>query len=156
MERDYHTAMNVIKASGSLPPKGEAVVSQRYYLADAEFLVGLEGEIAILSKASRAIKNPVWALCLGRKAFPPSEPIWLKDGLQEGIGLEEALTRHPIKKPARASLIPTVRLVLEVPAEEAEAVRVDWPLSFSERHFTVRHVKTVFVQRESLQEQEED
>src|SRR5438552_4458096 len=49
MKRDYHTAgggkingqpYGVAKASGAKP---EAVVSTRYYLADADFLVGLEG-----------------------------------------------------------------------------------------------------------------
>lgn len=36
---DYHTVMDGIKSSGS---KGDTVISQRYYVADADYLVGLE------------------------------------------------------------------------------------------------------------------
>src|SRR5207248_4205529 len=40
LARDFHTALDVIKADGS---GTTTVVSNRYYLADADFLVGLDG-----------------------------------------------------------------------------------------------------------------
>src|ERR1700680_4262880 len=43
--RDYHTAQDISKGEGKGAP---TVVSERYYLADADFLVGLEGERNLL------------------------------------------------------------------------------------------------------------
>src|SRR5690606_24078490 len=39
--RDYHTAQNVIKADGS--GLQETALSQRHFIADATYLIGLEG-----------------------------------------------------------------------------------------------------------------
>src|SRR5579862_7115194 len=76
--RDYHTAQNVLRAGGGL---AETVLSTRHYLADARFLVGMEGtEVAFLEQLEAALHNPVWTLCLGRKSFPLSEPPYLPDG----------------------------------------------------------------------------
>jgi len=70
-ERDYHTAMDVIKADGT---KGGTVVSHRDYLADAIFTVGLESlEKHLLDEIAEAVRNPTWTLFLGRKAFCLSE-----------------------------------------------------------------------------------
>src|SRR5271163_1612698 len=47
--RDYHTAENCRKADGTMPQWSKRFVeSERFYLADADFLVGLEGERAFL------------------------------------------------------------------------------------------------------------
>src|SRR5262245_60630235 len=45
--RDFHTALEVIKADGSRPA---TVVSHRFYLADAVFLAGLEGLETLLEQ----------------------------------------------------------------------------------------------------------
>ena len=85
LQKDYHTAggsrhddYGVIKASGA---KGDTVVSHRYYLADADFLVGLEsGSEELLQQLETALANPHWQLFLGRKSFVPSLPVcswWL-------------------------------------------------------------------------------
>lgn len=55
--------------------KGETMLSRREYLADASFLVALQGEPEIISELAKAIKKPVWAPFLGRKSCPPSRPI---------------------------------------------------------------------------------
>src|SRR5437867_10391967 len=66
-ERDYHTALDVIKADGS---GTDTVVSRRDYLADASFTVGLESENEdLLEEIAKALCNPTWTLFLGRKAF---------------------------------------------------------------------------------------
>ena len=83
MKRDYQTA-----GGGTLPDgspygvrrandaRGDTVLSDRYYLADADFLVGLEsGDAALLRRLHDALQNPVWQLYLGRKAFVPSVPV---------------------------------------------------------------------------------
>ena len=69
----------IIKADGTQSKDG--VVSQRFYLADAAFLVVLEGEDrALLERTHAALHNPVWPLALGRKSYVPSEPIWIENG----------------------------------------------------------------------------
>ena len=95
VECDYQTAQNVIKADLS---GRETQLSNRYYLADAAFLVGLAGEHNLLSQLAEALKNPKWPLFLGRKACLPSSPVYLPDGLCEQ-SLEAALTHYPCIAP---------------------------------------------------------
>ena len=88
MARDFHTAMNILTAGGGL--KGTEP-SNRYYLADAYFLVGLAGDdLEALVGLHNALRDPVWPLYLGRKAFVPSEPVWLEGGLRAGMDLHAA------------------------------------------------------------------
>lgn len=79
--RDYQTATGVLVASGKADPR-RTVVSPRHYLADAVFLVGLEGrDQALLERIQQALRAPFWPLCLGRKSFVPGSPVWLPEGL---------------------------------------------------------------------------
>jgi CRISPR system Cascade subunit CasD len=153
MESDYHTALNVIKASGQSSKAGEAVLSHRFYLADAEFLVGLEGEdLGLLTEIDNALQSPCWPLFLGRKAFPPSQPVHLPDGLQPAKNLYEALTQYPLREdPFEDDSInsTSIRFILEDP--QGEAVRVDQPVApFSERRFGPRRVTVKIVRKEEL------
>lgn len=145
MARDYHTAGKggILKADGTVDKK-RLVVSRRYYLADARFLVGLEGDdLDLLTQLHDALRDPHWPLYLGRKAFVPGEPVWLEDGLLSGADLRTALEAYPWlgcdpkKRPAQ------VRLVIEEP--DGTEVRPDQPLSFAERRFAPRRVTTIFV-----------
>ena len=92
MKLDFHTAgggtlpsghaYGVAKAGGGRPG---TVLSNRYYLADADFLVGLESDDkAQLRPLYNALKEPSWQLYLGRKAFVPGVPVYIPDGLHEG------------------------------------------------------------------------
>jgi CRISPR system Cascade subunit CasD len=152
--RDFHTAggthrfgdtYGVAKASGAKP---DTVTSDRYYLADAHFLVGLEGEnLALLKVCHKALASPKWTLFLGRKACPPGLPVYLPDGVAEGMGLEEAL-EHYRWSPHRNQAQPqSLRLVLETPFGIGEEVRTDQPVgaAFSTRRFTLRHITTRFI-----------
>jgi len=137
---DYHTAKRVYKASGGIK---ETEVSRRYYLADAAFLVGLEGEdLSFLQQLHTALRRPVWPLFLGRKAFVPGCPAWLPDGLRENTSLEKALETYPLltARPTNGYL----RLVVEDP--NGTVVRPDRPLSFSERRFATRRLRMGFVE----------
>jgi CRISPR system Cascade subunit CasD len=90
--RDYHTAMDVLKASGGIK---DTEPSNRYYLADARFLVGLEGDdLDLLTQLHDALRDPHWPLYLGRKAFVPGEPVWLEQGLRESMRLLDAFETH--------------------------------------------------------------
>ena len=166
MEKDFHTTggfrqnapeaarVRVLKADGKYPPaKSSAVLSIRFYLADAAFLAGLEGSLDVLCSLHEGLANPVWPLFLGRKAFPPSLPVWLPDGLRETQGLEEALRGYPRIAPARDQAEGPVRVVLEDPT--GEAVRVDQPISFAARRFAQRRVTTGWIPSAAIPERKE-
>jgi len=129
-ERDYHTALDVIKADGS--GKGN-VVSYRDYLADASFTVGLESkDVQLLNEIADALRSPEWFLFLGRKAFPLTvPPLGPEDGPKRGT-LEEHLLSGGDGK----------RVVLESPG--GERTQHDWPLCFGERRFKPRSIQTKF------------
>lgn len=81
--RDYHTAHSV----------KHPYITNRYYLADACFLVGLECEDeAFLQTLLTALKNPVFPLFLGRRSCPPGLPLVL--GIRP-LPLLEALRKEP-------------------------------------------------------------
>jgi len=153
---DYHTAQNIVSADGRSTDR--VSVGRRYYLSDAVFLVGLEGERALLEQVHAALRNPFWPLALGRKSFAPSMPVYLHDGLVDSP-LEEALRERPSLLEEHFGLkshfehLPRAtsrRLLLEVGSEgakrEGALVRLDQPLGpFAERRFGPRfiHVKTL-------------
>ncbi len=149
--RDYHIAQNVLKADGKNIKPTET--SNRYYLADARFLVGLDGEETLLRRIHEALRAPVWPLYLGRKAFVPSEPVWLRDGLRLGERLEAALENYPWlgSDPRRKG--ERLRYVIEDP-QGVEAVR-DQPLSFAERKFALRRLRRGFFPAPALNLNEE-
>lgn len=133
LKMDYHTAgkSGYLKAKGDVERK-TLIVSHRYYLADAAFLVGLEGDPALLHQLHHALQHPYWLLFLGRKAFPPSEPIWLPDGLrisEQEENLFTALSNYWRLRPKRNPFDDDrMRLVLE--DQQGEIARRDVPLSF--------------------------
>lgn len=148
LSRDYHIAgtRGYLKAGGSIEAK-TVIPSSRYYLADAAFLVGLEsGETQLLSELYEALSRPVWAICLGRKAFPPSEPLVEPGCLLPGLPLEKALQTYPYL--FRDTPPERLRCVLEDP--RGEQVRNDQPVSFYPRAFAPRRVRTVFFDRASI------
>jgi len=130
LERDYHTALDVIKADGS---GKDTVVSYRDYLADASFSVGLESsDRTLLDKIAEALQSPIWPLFLGRKAFPLAvPPVRFSDTAKPGT-LEEHLLSGESNK----------RVVLET--VDGERTQHDWPLCFGERRFKPRSIHTQF------------
>lgn len=140
IRRDFHTAGmgGVYKVSGGV--KTDLVVSQRYYLADAKFLVGLEGDAALLADLQAALQRPVWTLFLGRRAFIPAERIWLPDGLQP-TALIDALATYPwLGSDERPEQL---RLLVDDPA--GSIVRNDHPLSFAQRRFVPRSLTSMTI-----------
>lgn len=136
--RDYQTATGVVIAATGKADLGRTVVSPRYYLSDAVFLVGLEGERVLLERIHIALRQPVWPLALGRKSFVPSAPVHLPDGLVE-TKLEQALTLWPALVGHNEDVL---RFVLEDASEGA--IRLDQPVApFAERRFGPRFVKSL-------------
>jgi CRISPR system Cascade subunit CasD len=134
---DYHTAQDVLRADAS--GRQETVISTRYYLADADFLVAIEGPRALLHRLDAALRAPVWPLYLGRKAFVPGRPIPVhppEQAIHEGDLL--AVLRSFPWQPPRQGHRP--RYVFDVEFGTGEP-RPDLPLSFLARTFAVRHVR---------------
>ena len=143
---DFHTAQNEKNQQKTRKEGiGEAQITKRFYLADARFLVGLEGaDAAFLRQLEAALRDPVWTLCLGRKSFPLSEPPYLPDGSLYAGPLEEALQRVTwlVRSRPRAWQSPEaeiLRCVLEAP--DGDSVQMDAPRDFSARQFDLRRLK---------------
>ena len=83
--RDFHTA-RTLDGRESMP------LSNRYYLADAVFLAGIEGDRALLEGIDEALRHPAFPLYLGRRSCPPTHPVSL--GLREAA-LLKALRAEP-------------------------------------------------------------
>jgi len=155
VKRDYHTLGKdgFWQAKGAVQRKN-VMLTYRYYLADARFLVGLEGKEMLLHWLHEALRAPVWPLYLGRKAFVPSQSVWLCDGLRPDEELEEALKAYPWLGNERYERPDKLRLVLE-DAQEDEAtpsgvegkqlvqVSRDQPVAFTSLHrrFLPRRVR---------------
>lgn len=149
LRRDYHTAQQVLRAKAKLRPGKpvagsdlqETVLSERYYLSDAYFLVGFESdEETLLQALDAALAAPHWPLALGRKAFVPSLPVRYATSAHDPaassvvpLPLAEALLRaddpawpalmHP--RLAEAGAFPLHRLVLETGRGAASLATVE-------------------------------
>lgn len=150
-KRDYQTAGcattdTIIKADGK-PSKGGGIVSQRDYLADAAFLVGLECEDRfLLERIYAALQNPVWALALGRKSYVPSEPVWIENGLLDAP-LHEALAQWPwITSLRRGEEAPQEILISLESNDGSGVLKMDQLLSsFFDRRFGARFVRSEWI-----------
>jgi CRISPR system Cascade subunit CasD len=149
-KRDYQTAGcastdTIIKADGSQAKDG--VVSQRFYLADAAFLVGLECEDrSFLEQIHAALGDPVWPLALGRKSYVPSEPIRMENGVQDSP-LRDMLEQWPwIATQRKWEELPEKLLVSFESADGSGVLKMDQPLSsFAERRFGARFVRSEWI-----------
>lgn len=151
--RDYQSV-----GAGTDPPvtadggKGRGIVSERFYLQDAAFVVGLETDDACLSASlAAALSAPRWPLSLGRRSCPPAGPVVDENAVFQG-DLVAALTEgwRPAAIPSRLAGRPDrVELVLE--DADGELVTDDQPrgAAFTERSFTRRRARSMWVSREA-------
>lgn len=141
---DFHTAH---ARQNIYVPKDSDYTTDRHYLQDAVFLVGLYSENdEFLNKIEYALKNPAYPLYLGRRSCPPTLPLVL--GIRE-CGLLEALKNEEwlVKKysewiPSNADT--TLRIVTEaLDGEKPDGMIKDKPISFSgeKREYGYRSVK---------------
>jgi CRISPR system Cascade subunit CasD len=146
--RDYHTA-----GGGTWPGRKEygvmgsdgklagTVLSNRYYLADASFLVGIgSNDLSLLDEVARALMDPVFPLALGRRAFVPSMPVLVPGGPVDG-GPDDVVRRHPWSRPAK-DVPERLRLVLETSSDDG-VPRQDVPLTFDsiDRSYARRFIR---------------
>ncbi len=143
--RDWHTAQDVLKAGGGIK---DTETSTRYYLSDAAFLVGLEGDLSLLEQLQAALNRPHWLLFLGRKACPPAQPVYLPGGLRDET-LVEALRAYPWLGSSASQYQKLERLRLVLDDDNGSQVRHDHPISFAkgDRQFVPRRVRTEFIEK---------
>ncbi len=163
VRRDYQTAggvhrkgeeYGVVTADGK---NGGTVTSNRYYLSDADFIVGLEGktqaDVELLLTIDKALRNPRWQIFLGRKSYLPSVPVYLPKGesLVKNSTLEKTLIsypwpRHGKQVPEESKRPSQLRFVVETDYGLGTETRQDQPegLAFLTRRFLPRSVKTFF------------
>lgn len=153
LSRDFQTAQNVAVASGGSP---QDLLSNRHFLADAVFLVGLEGKVELLHRLHEALKEPVWPIFLGRKSYVPTTPLYLAKGLVQGLSLRDSLMKcsllistmeveRRLKGAEKGRGDSSVRMVLES-VDPTHERRHDQPVSFAlgRRQFRDRFVITEF------------
>lgn len=163
--KDYHTTSDTVKASGGKNPF--AVITNREYLADACFLVFLEGDREILEKIDKALHNPVWQLFLGRKSFPLTSPPVLNLPLEERLvekSLVEFMKDIPWQStPKKKQVISSLRTIVEkdMASEDSNksliSYRQDQPLgtSYKSREFAKRKIEIGFIPIDILPKVEE-
>ncbi|MFE2032800.1 type I-E CRISPR-associated protein Cas5/CasD [Streptomyces scopuliridis] len=139
--RDFQTAHH--SDSGKAMP-----LSERFYLADAVFVAGVEGEPRFLNALYEALLEPVFLPYLGRRSCPPSQPITIDE--PSDTGLEQALrdAKWQASEWYRNRRVGSSRLgdhsswgaeqleiLLDCPADETpDHTLRDLPLSFDPRH----------------------
>lgn len=140
--RDFQTAIDWVR------DKSMPLVS-RYYLADAVFLVGIEGPRPTLDGLAHAVKNARYPLYLGRRSCPANVDLLLgirDQPMVDSLRAEPWLASvHHRKTRSTSVSLPIFRDAL--PGEVGAPVR-DVPISFSQEHreYAWRHV----VQEEPL------
>lgn len=144
---DFHTAMSIARDGGVLG----TTTSQRHYLADARFLVGIGHEdLARLRAWEAALRDPVWPLYLGRKSCPPAGPVLPPgDPIRVGMDVEQALRAEPwycLTESERKRRPLALRLVLETDDPREGQARADVPLSFASRRFTLRYLTHTYTE----------
>ncbi|MFA6011150.1 MAG: type I-E CRISPR-associated protein Cas5/CasD [Desulfobacteraceae bacterium] len=146
MKKDFQTVQQVAVASGGTPSNQ---ISTRYYLADAVFLVGLEGNHELLEEIHHAIKHPKRPIFLGRKSFVPSIPLYLANGLLTDRTLDVAFQEFPPLvhlfdeiENKKEKTIEFMRVIIETD-EKTYDVRKDQPVNFDieNRCFRDRYIR---------------
>lgn len=152
--RDYHTAGGGTyrgEPHGVFGSK-DTIVTTRYYLADACFVVALSSEDqALVARVVEALGNPRWPLFLGRKSCVPTRQLLLGGPLAGSAAnlirlvpdqLQESNTTQPPEERTLRCLI-----------EDAEgAPRGDVPRSFAmyARRFDTRFVREDWISSTAL------
>ena len=138
--KDFHTACK--------QDEKKIYVTTRYYLMDAVFLVGLEGDENLLRTLNEAVLSPYFPLYLGRRSCPPTGKISL--GIRF-TSLEQSLRNEPWQAAEWYIINQTkkkqpVYLTLVLDSKQTSPIRRrDIPISFSQEHrqFTYRYINDI-------------
>lgn len=130
LERDFHTA-RTRDGSKSMP------LSQRYYLADAVFLVAVQGREELLDGLRESLLRPASPLFLGRRSCPPAGKLLLRthdSSAEDVLGQEPWMASPWVQRRRQADSMVELEVVSDCEPGTAgsELVR-DEPLSFDHR-----------------------
>lgn len=123
--RDYHTAW--------VPSRRVTQLSTRYYLADAVFLVVIQGGDGLIEGIADALAHPVFPLSLGRRSCVPARRLVLgtrSDDLEKVIADAEWLGSASRRNRTRGSEVVLETVVDCEPGTPRSEVRRDVPVSF--------------------------
>ena len=130
--------------------KEKSTVTNRYYIADGIFLVGLESDDEVFLKSIEyALKHPIYHMFLGRRSYPPTLP--LVKGIRD-FSLEEALEKEPwlVDEEKQKWTDRKLRIICETNnGGPYYAVQRDVPISFNpqNRMFTYRGLKEEYIEK---------
>ncbi|ACU96747.1 type I-E CRISPR-associated protein Cas5/CasD [Saccharomonospora viridis] len=136
---DYQTAggalppsMKVPTADGKGRPAGKGTVQTwREYLADAVFVVAVQGPSEVLDQVRHALRYPHWQPYLGRRSCPPDQPLLLDVPVEDPVA--ELCTRVPLARRVGKDE-ETVPVDFIFPVERRDGVRSeihDVPVAFT-------------------------
>jgi len=128
--RDYHTAHN---------PRNTklAFISDRYYLCDAVFVVGLESDDeSLLDEIKKALESPRFPLYLGRRSCPPTGPIVLgisQVSITEAFKMQDWQAQNWYMRKRSHEQNIDLEIVVDAPFNTPHAfVKRDLPISFND------------------------
>ena len=141
-ERDYQTAKGrkFDAASQKWVVGRDAWVTQRFYLADAVFVAGLEVPDKRVDEIANALLHPAFPLYLGRRSCPPAHKVLMESGagsmLERLHGLPWQATRRQLIRREMDRGRVDVSVAMDSSLSKGETVSVetvnDVPLSFSQ------------------------
>lgn len=148
--RDYHTvgAGTYRGRPHSVFGTDATIVTTRYYLTDACFVVALSSDDReLVEEVCRALVHPRWLLFLGRKSCVPSRPVFFAGPLTDSAG---ALLRSVPWQGLEGTTAPnSLRCIIEDPSGHP---RPDLPRSFDTyaRRFDNRFVREEWIESSIL------
>jgi CRISPR system Cascade subunit CasD len=132
----------------------EAVLSRRFYLMDACFVVAIGGDDGeLIEQIASAVQSPRWPLFLGRRSCVPARPPFLSGPLETD---PRASLRSIPWQGRRPGAVPeTLRCVVE---DATGRPRADIPLSFARyaRAFDQRGIRDEWLTTAELPREEND
>ena len=126
--------------------KLNANLSNKVYLSDAIFLAGLSCEdVGFLKELEDALKHPRFAVFLGRRSCPPTQPLVLgirDSGLYPSL-LEEEWLVPDWRRKSLFRFSDKLHLRIVTDGVQGEAIKKDVPVSFSpfRREYRYRYMK---------------
>ncbi|ASU79838.1 type I-E CRISPR-associated protein Cas5/CasD [Actinopolyspora erythraea] len=148
---DYHTVgggrtrkQTVPTAKGDYRQQGMGtIVTNRHYLADAVFTVGITGpNLKVLSDVDNALRSPNWSPFLGRRSCPPDGPLMLGFVSDPSEWLHEKL---PLARKAPADNETEVRI--DFVSDEKPAGHTGWTESLTDDPESFENLKRVYRNR---------
>jgi CRISPR system Cascade subunit CasD len=134
---DYHTVgagIGMLTAEGKVKTGAQGtLVTRREYLADASFLVALQGDedqTALIAEIATALRGPKWPLFLGRKSCPPSAPVLAAPRPLDGETWDNPAKYDDLRAALRAiPWRPRMRDIDNEPHQGEAPGLIEWPPS---------------------------